>query len=93
MHVKNHHHHENYHNLNYPIFSFKFISFRFYIWKIKKTKSLSHVSKKGYPNCEYAMCHVQSLENDFYFGTLGSFDHVFTPIPCEFSPINLDILM
>jgi hypothetical protein len=24
------------------------------------------------------MCHVQSLEMDLYFGTLGSFDHDFT---------------
>jgi hypothetical protein len=23
-------------------------------------------------------CHVQSLEKDFYLGTLGSFDYVFT---------------
>jgi len=24
------------------------------------------------------MCHVQSLEKDFYFGAFGSFDHDFT---------------
>jgi hypothetical protein len=24
------------------------------------------------------MCHVQSLEKDFYLDTLGSFDHDFT---------------
>jgi hypothetical protein len=24
------------------------------------------------------MCHVQSLEKDFYLGALGSFDHDFT---------------
>jgi hypothetical protein len=24
------------------------------------------------------MCHVQSLEKDFYLGALGSFDRVFT---------------
>jgi len=58
MHVKNHHHHANYHNLNYLIFSLKFIPFRFYIWKIAKTKSLSLVSKKGYPNCEYAFISI-----------------------------------
>ncbi len=27
-----------------------------------------------------AMCHIQSLENDFYLNALGSFDHVFTQI-------------
>jgi len=32
----------------------KFILFRFYIRKIVKTKSLSLMSKKRYPNCEYA---------------------------------------
>jgi hypothetical protein len=26
------------------------------------------------------MCHVQSLEKDFYLGALGSFDHVFTQL-------------
>jgi hypothetical protein len=25
--------------------------------------------------------HVQLLENDFYLGTPGSFDHDFTPLP------------
>lgn len=44
MHVKHHHHHANDHILNYPIFSLKFIPSRLYIWKIEKTKSLSHVS-------------------------------------------------
>ncbi len=39
-------------------FSLKFIPFRFYIWKITKTKSLSLVSKKGYPNCEYALFSI-----------------------------------
>jgi hypothetical protein len=34
--------------------SFKFIPFRFYIWNMAKTKSLSLVVKKWYPNCEYA---------------------------------------
>ncbi len=34
--------------------SFIFIPFIFYIWKIAKTKSLNLVSKKEYPNCEYA---------------------------------------
>ncbi len=24
-------------------------------------------------------CNVQCLENDFYFGALGYFDHSFTP--------------
>jgi len=52
--VKNHHHHENYHNLKYPIYLSKFIPFRFCIWKIAKTKSLSHVVKKWYLDCEYA---------------------------------------
>ncbi len=54
MHVKYHHHDENYHSLNYPYLSLKFISFKFYIWKIAKPKSLNLVSKKGYPNCDYA---------------------------------------
>jgi len=26
------------------------------------------------------MCHVQSLEKDFYLGALGSFDHDFTHV-------------
>ncbi len=34
--------------------SFKFIPFRFYIWNIVKTKSLSLVVKKWYPEYEYA---------------------------------------
>jgi len=33
--------------------SLKFIPFKFYVWKIAKTKSLNHVSKKGYHDCEY----------------------------------------
>jgi hypothetical protein len=32
-------------------------------------------------------CHVQSLEKDFYFGTLGSFDYVFTPKPFFYNQI------
>jgi hypothetical protein len=34
--------------------SLKFILLRFYFLKIAKTKSLNLVSKKGYPDCEYA---------------------------------------
>jgi hypothetical protein len=40
-------------------FSLKFIPCRFYIWKIAKTKSLSHVFKKEYLNYEYAHEQVQ----------------------------------
>jgi hypothetical protein len=29
------------------------------------------MSKKGYPNCEYVTCHVQSLENDFTLAPLA----------------------
>jgi len=59
MHVKNHHHHANYHNMNYQIFLLKCIPCKFYIWKITKTKSLSHVLKKEYLNYEYAHEQVQ----------------------------------
>jgi hypothetical protein len=56
---ENHHHHANYHNMNYQIFLLKCIPCRFYIWKVAKTKSLSHVLKKEYPNYEYAHEQVQ----------------------------------
>jgi hypothetical protein len=47
--------------------SLKFIPFRFYIWNMAKTKSLSLVVKKWYPNYEYA------LENLILFITKGFF--------------------
>jgi hypothetical protein len=65
MHVKNHNHHANYHNLNYLFFSLKLIPFKFYIWKIKKVKSLSLVSKKGYLDCEYAQEFYLKIQNHF----------------------------
>ncbi len=35
------------------------------------------------------MCYVQSLEKDFYLGTLGSFDHDFTLLDiCSYKDYN-----
>jgi hypothetical protein len=41
-------------------FSLKFIRCRFYIWKIAKTKPLSHVSKKEGRNHEYAHVRIKT---------------------------------
>jgi hypothetical protein len=48
----------------------------------------THIDKLSMENTKFriinqhknAMCHIQSLENDFYLNALGSFDHVFTQI-------------
>jgi hypothetical protein len=48
----------------------------------------THVDKSSMENTKFriinqhrnAMCHIQSLGNDFYLSALGSFDHVFTQI-------------
>jgi len=47
----------------------------------------THIDKLSMENTNFriinqhknAMCHIQSLENDFYLSALGSFDHVFHP--------------
>jgi hypothetical protein len=41
-------------------FSLKCIPCRFYIWKVAKTKSLSHVLKKEYPNYAHEQVNTQA---------------------------------
>jgi len=60
-------------------FSLKFIPCRFYIWTIAKTKSLSHVLKKEYPNYEYAHEQVQHSSKLTLMMKQKKFTHVWNP--------------
>jgi hypothetical protein len=54
MDVKNYHRHEFIMIWIIQYLSLKFIPFKFCIWKIAKTKSLNHVAKQWYHDCESA---------------------------------------